>query len=236
MSIHDALENIDRETGKDLSLEYFKESKDFPGSGQYSGAHFETLGGAPTPKNEVTAVDLLAVQTLSVKISGRAAIGILETHASKISALLERIDPELRLESIESEEKFEKELGPNSPALELWYLLTRRDPELPRWNIGPTTASKIMARKRPHLIPIEYKIVNRAIRLGKKNSWRMWWEELRADGCLLDRATEVKHHLEQSTEAKIRLKGAELSTLRALDIVLWMSGRPKDPAKRAKKM
>ena len=236
MSIHDALRQIDPDTGKRFALEYFEVSEGFPGTGVYTGSHFESIGGVSTPDYEVTAVDLLAVQNLSVKVPARAAIGILEAHASQITELLKKIDPELRLESLESEDKFQEVLGEGSPALDLWRLLRQTGPGLKRWGVGPTIASKIMARKRPHLIPIEDKIVNRAIRLGKNNSWRMWWEELRADGCLLDRATEVKQHLEQSTEAKIRLKGAELSTLRALDIVLWMSGRPKDPAKRAKKM
>lgn len=71
-----------------------------------------------------------------------------------------------------------------------------------------------MARKRPHLIPIEDSVVNREIGLGSQNSWRVWWEELRQDDYLVERATEVREHVDHS----------KLSTLRTLDIVLWKSG------------
>lgn len=214
MTIHDALRQISREAGKNFAKEYFKESESFPGSKNYTGAHFESIGHTATPDDQVTATDLLAVQTLSVKVPARAAIGILEASASKVSDLLSRIDPALHLESIESDKDFDVHLGEQSPALELWRLLCRTGPGLKKWGVGPTIASKIMARKRPHLIPIEDSVVNREIGLGSQNSWRVWWEELRQDDYLVERATEVREHVGHS----------KLSTLRTLDIVLWKSG------------
>lgn len=214
MTIHEALQRIDPEVGKHLALEYFAEHPEFPGTGAFVGSHFDAFVREPTPVNEVTASDLLAVQMLAVKVPSRAVLGILETYASRISELLAVIDPKLRLEDV-PEDEFDSVLGKESPAQALWDLLRRTDPGEARWGVGETIASKIMARKRPHLIPIDDRVVTRVIGRGRKNSWRMWWSELRADSYLTERAEEVKEHVNRT----------DLSTLRALDIVLWMSGR-----------
>lgn len=215
MTIHDALHQIDPEKGKQLAAQYFEESSSFPGTGTFTGSHFESFAGAPNPVNEVTAADLLAVQTLAVTVSSRAALGILETYAQRISELLSDIDPTLKLEEVRDEGDFEAVLGKNSSAQALWDLLRRNNPEAKRWNLGATTASKIMARKRPHLIPIDDSVVTRVIGRGTASSWRMWRDELLADNCLIERADEIKEHVERT----------DLSTLRALDIVLWQYGK-----------
>lgn len=81
--------------------------------------------------------------------------------------------------------------------------------------MGETVASKIMARKRPHLIPIDDSVVTRVIGRGRKSSWRMRWMELREDSYLIDRAEEIRAHVDRRA----------LSTLRALDFVLWRYGK-----------
>lgn len=215
MTIHDALHQIDPEKGKQLAAQYFEESSSFPGTGTFTGSHFESFAGAPNPVNEVTAADLLAVQTLAVTVSSRAALGILETYAQRISELLSDIDPTLKLEEVRDEGDFEAVLGKNSSAQALWDLLRRNNPEAKRWNLGATTASKIMARKRPHLIPIDDSVVTRVIGRGTASSWRMWRDELLADNYLIERADEIKEHVERT----------DLSTLRALDVVLWQYGK-----------
>lgn len=215
MTIHDALHQIDPEKGKQLAAQYFEESSSFPGTGTFTGSHFESFAGAPNPVNEVTAADLLAVQTLAVTVSSRAALGILETYAQRISELLSDIDPTLKLEEVRDEGDFEAVLGKNSSAQALWDLLRRNNPEAKRWNLGATTASKIMARKRPHLIPSDDSVVTRVIGRGTASSWRMWRDELLADNYLIERADEIKEHVERT----------DLSTLRALDIVLWQYGK-----------
>lgn len=215
MTIHDALRQIDPETGKQLAAQYFEESSSFPGTGTFTGSHFESFAGAPNPANEVTAADLLAVQTLAVTVPSRAVLGILETYAQRIAELLSDIDPTLKLEEVRDEADFEGVLGRDSSALALWDLLRRNTPEEERWDVGETIASKIMARKRPHLIPIDDSVVTRVVGRGKMNSWRMWWDELCADKYLIERAREIKEYVDRP----------DLSTLRALDIVLWQFGR-----------
>lgn len=214
VTIHEALLRIDQEAGKQLASLYFEESSTFPGTGVYTGSHFETFVGASNPPNMVTAPDLLAVQTLAVTVPSRAVLGILGTYASKISELLAQIDPELKLENVTTEVEFEAVLGTGSPALALWDLLRRNADDESRWNVGETIASKIMARKRPHLIPIDDSVVTRVIGRGNDNSWRMWRDEVCADSHLIERAQEIKDHVGRP----------ELSTLRTLDIVLWMHG------------
>lgn len=214
MTIREAVERISSEDAIELATAYYAASEKHPGTLAYTGAHFETFSAEQNLESSVTADDLLAVQMLAVTVSGRAALGILGDSAGEISELLSEIEPELCLEGIEDEEQFDEVLGKDSPALKLWDLLRRNDAPAQRWRVGPTTASKIMARKRPRLIPIEDSVVNRVIQLSNQNSWRLWWEALRADGYLKERADEVK----------VAVGRTDLSTLRALDIVLWMWG------------
>lgn len=138
----------------------------------------------------------------------RAAIGVLGDHSSEITKLLAQISDFADLSSV-TDFEYESVLGRESSARQLWDLL--RQTGSTRWGIGPTIASKIMARKRPHLIPIEDSMGNRVTGLGRQNSWQLWWEALRADSVLNARAGEVREHIERP----------ELSTLRTLGIVLW---------------
>lgn len=78
------------------------------------------------------------------------------------------------------------------------------------------TASKIMARKRPHLIPIEDSVVNRVIELGRGDSWRLWWEAFQAEGDYLE---------ERAKKLRAEIGRPELSTLRVFDVMLWMWGK-----------
>ena len=84
-------------------------------------------------------------------------------------------------------------------------------------NTGPTTASKLLARKRPRLRPI-YDSVVAAVTGTRDRQWEPLREGLRADGGAL-------HH------RLLRLREAaelppEVSALRVLDVVAWMDGRP----------
>src|SRR5699024_6021951 len=99
--------------------------------------------------------------------------------------------------------------GPNSAAMQLWSILFRQH------KVGVTRASKILARKRPHLIPIYDSVVKRGIeQQHSDNEWRLWWEALTIDDYLENRA----EHLRQAIDRP------ELSTLRVLDVLLWYSG------------
>ncbi|SIJ87111.1 Uncharacterised protein [Mycobacteroides abscessus subsp. abscessus] len=207
MGILDAVHGITESDAADLLRDYYAE-------GSYTGAHFESIGAESGTENVITPADLYSVSTLSVNVPAKAGIAILGEEASAFTGLLDQI-PNVAIGSL-SEAEFERHLGPESKALELWDQLRRNQPGQRRWGIGPTTTSKIMARKRPALIPIEDSVVNRVIGLGRRDSWRLWWEAFNVEGDYLEaRATALRSELGRP----------KLSTLRVFDVMLWMWGK-----------
>ncbi|MDN6458148.1 MAG: DUF6308 family protein, partial [Yaniella sp.] len=144
--------------------------------------------------------------------------GILTYEREAIVSLLQKI-PDEPIEDL-SPEAYEQYLGRSSPAQELWNLLTRTGTEKPKWGIGSTTASKIMARKRPHLIPIQDRIVDDVIGRDRQNAWELWWQTLTENPTLVERAKTLREH----TIDPLGIR-PELSTLRVFDVVLWMHGK-----------
>jgi len=114
--------------------------------GRYSGAHFERLGGGgdrPHVADEFTAEDLVAVATLAVNISGDAAVEILATKQARLREILRRIPTDRALADLANEE-----IGSSWPVRGLYRQLNSIT------SIGETSAAKLLARKRPHLVPI----------------------------------------------------------------------------------
>lgn len=164
--------------------------------------------------DNITADDLIAVSFLSVDIPGEAAIGLLDTHKDKISGLLKEIPADRHLADVPAGE-FESTFGKDSAATELWHVLRGRDTG--RWGVGQTIASKIMARKRPHLIPIYDSVV--APLMGLKNAdnqWKAWHLTFIENPGLPQRLQLIRDR-----------SGIEepLADLRIMDIILWMYGK-----------
>lgn len=202
---------------ENLAVEYVRRYFAIQGSGRpvFTGSKFETFagGGDVVEPNRITANDLVAVSMLSVDVPGQAAYGIVEVLGNEIARLLEQLPVGIQLSDL-SEQGFERLLDDGSPADQLWKILRQHGD---KWNVGQTTASKIMARKRPHLIPVFDSVV--AAQVGMADSggqWRRWWEAFDGSG-----GQELTRRLEV-----IRAKSGQehLSILRVLDIVLWMNG------------
>lgn len=194
--------------------EYFKVVKN--GRPLYPGSMFERFENDSnlTRPNEITSDDLLSLSFLSIKVKPHAIQGIRGELAQVLTELLAEIPQTLRFEDL-SDEEFDKYLGPKSPAQEIWNLLRNKDKP---WNVGQTTASKIMARKRPHLIPIYDYVVAQAVGLdGSLHQWD-WWHQAFTN----KKKPVLKEQLEE-----IRTSSGQhhLSLLRVLDIILWMHGR-----------
>lgn len=180
---------------------------------KYTGRYFERLAGggdAPGTRNAITPADLVAVSMLSVNVSGEAAIALLDTHAAQIAGLLERIPTDVALHDAGDEH-----IGPGSPAWALWKLLRSR--AVP--DVGRTTASKLMARKRPHLIPVQDADV--CAELGHTHKADYWAtlrkylrERERGDGLTL------AEWLRQARAASGI--GEDISDIRAFDVLVWM--------------
>lgn len=183
-----------------------------------SGSRFDSwMGGgdAPGVANRVTADDLVAVSFLSVMIPARAALGMLETHALKISEHLEQLPLDIDLADLTPEE-FDKYLGAGSPGIQLWRVLRAKPTE--RWGIGETKASKIMARKRPRLIPIYDSVVGplMGLPMNSVDQWKKWHTAL-TDGTGLPRRLDEIRRVSEISDP--------ISDIRVMDIVLWMHGK-----------
>lgn len=210
-----------------LDDEHFAEAKKLveryfglaEGSRRHEGAWFETIGGRgddPATENVVTAGDLIALATLSVEVKGAAAIALLEPDfGRRVTDLLTNVPVGLSLAD-PSAEGVDRE---DSDASELWRLV-RTVP-----GFGPTRTSKLLARKRPRLIPIYDSVV--AEQLGLSSSIGHWalMRELvtQDDGALYRRAERIRDEVGL---------GPTLSPLRVIDIVLWRHG--KDMGLKAK--
>lgn len=171
----------------------------------YTGSYFDNLPAASTDR--VTAEDIVAVACLSVHVPAAASVKVIREQADEITSLLADI-PSSHLEDIPFEEH-DSHFGTGSSALRLWKLLRNH------YGVGQTTASKLMARKRPGLIPIYDSVVGRVT--GFRNSdgtWRAWHQALSGDPGLTDGLRSLRESA-----------GLEsISLLRVLDVVLWMDG------------
>lgn len=201
-----ALRGIEDKCAADYLAEYY--GLDGHGAA-FTGSWFDRF--APTPRNRLTAEDFVAVSCLSVHVPARAAVALLGRRRDEVSDLLAQIPAELPLESVKFE-RYEECFGEGSAILELWRLLRSTDKP---WGVGPTTASKIMARKRPSLIPIyDTKVAEVTGFADDRGTWRAWHEALSDDESLVTKLRTLR--LNSSLD--------HLSLLRVLDVVLWMHG------------
>lgn len=185
---------------------YFQPLTD--GGGGFTGGRFDSFDPSATRSssaNTFTADDVVAVSLLSVQVPPRAALEILTTQRRRLEALLNSIGPDrdLAYEPSVAELDFQ-------PAWQLWRSLS----ELP--GLGPTTVSKLMARKRPRLIPIFDSVVNETVLGGTGVLWAPLHAALVAD----DRGLH---------ERLLRIRaaaglGASVSALRIFDVLAWMDG------------
>lgn len=173
---------------------------------EYTGGEFERFAGGgdrPEIADRFTADDIVAVSLLSVRIPGRAALRLLVGQACELNALLSEIPVELDLW-----EAPEQVVEPGSSADHLWRQLDG----LP--GVGWVTAGKLMARKRPRLIPVYDRVVKTA--LGRKNGDE-WWRPLRT---VLQENSDIVDRL-QSLRNQAALDD-RVSLLRILDVCIWM--------------
>ncbi|MET7519553.1 DUF6308 family protein [Streptomyces sp. NPDC005480] len=177
-----------------------------PGTVPFTGSRFEHLAGGgdrPAAADVLTADDLIAVQTLSVKVPARTALNLLESDlAAQLSTLLSSIPTDIDMADADA-----ADLAFGSAADTAWHLLGDQP------GIGWVTAGKLLARKRPRLLPV-YDQVVRCV-LGRPRSfWLTLHVALRADDYALHRRLLA---LRQSAGVP-----ETVSALRICDVVLWM--------------
>lgn len=174
-------------------------------SSSFTGARFDTWDSTGTrlaDKDRFTADDLVAVTFLSVNVPARAAMLLLDAKAARFADLLSALGKDRDL--VEQQERWHDDW----PGWTLWTELIA----LP--GVGPTIASKLLARKRPRLRPIYDSVVADVI-----GSTQLW-EPLRA---ALTSDPDLHHRL-----LRIRSEAGltdEVSALRVFDVVAWMEGK-----------
>lgn len=174
-------------------------------SGQFTGARFDTWDSTGTrwaDCNKFTADDLVAVSLLSVSVSAAAAILLLGSEANVFNDLLGELGDDRDLAE-------EHEPWPDDWA---GWVLHNELLKLP--DVGPTIASKLLARKRPRLRPIYDTVVAEVIgseRIG---------EPLRV--LLIEGPGLHERLLRLRDEAGL---ADDVSALRVLDVVTWMEGK-----------
>jgi hypothetical protein len=157
------------------------------------------------PVGEFTSDDLIAASLLDVRF-GPAAVQELLIKGSA-NAVLQEIPNDVNVTL------WNTDLPRESPAWALWEILLHID------DVGPTRASKLMARKRPHLLPVLDSVIEVRLGLGARDQWRVL-------GQALDQRT--RHAVDQLRDAA---GGHAPSTLRILDVATWMRFSESDRAR-----
>jgi hypothetical protein len=175
----------------------------------YAGREFERFGGRGDgeTRDSLTSDDLIAVSLLNTPISPYACLQLLDPPDDLVSALLAQIPTDVQLANADWDT-----IAPWSPAAQLWqHLIT-----IP--GIGWVRASKLLARKRPHLIPVFDTVVKNAID-PRSSWWWFLWDALQ-DHSILDRLIRLRD------DSQIE---PDVSLIRVLDVSVWMSSQPDNP-------
>jgi hypothetical protein len=180
-----------------------------PDAVPFTGSRFEHLAGGgdrPEVADRITAEDLVAVQTLSVTVPAPVALDILEGRlGTRLSGLLQAIPRDIDMVDADA-----LVVADGSPADQAWHLL-RDQPD-----VGWVIAGKLLARKRPRLVPVYDRVVRCAV--GRPPSfWLALPAALRADDRALHRHLLALRQVAGLPET--------VSALRVCDVAVWMYHR-----------
>lgn len=181
----------------------------------FTGSYFEKLADK-TNLNRITELDITAVSMLGVNIPAGTTIWLLSKEGTGIvSSLLAEIPNDKPLWESDIE------ISADSPAWQLWRVLRRTNwlHQDRKTGMGRTKTSKLLAAKRPHLIPVSDSVTKGALfGTNQVNDWSAWRERLAgSEGQVLrDAAIAVQNEAHSA---------ANLSVLRVIDVVVWMRVR-----------
>jgi hypothetical protein len=168
--------------------------------GGFTGRWFEHFASLSDPLR-LDANDIAACAALSVPISGRVLNALMDVNDHFADLMREAPPQDVTLRDVDDASISD------GCALSSAYLLLRGID-----GVGPVTASKLMASKRPHLVPIRDSVVEDVLRAGDR--WWGPWKTLVSDPAVADLVDAVTpDHLIGS-----------VSLLRRLDVILWMAG------------
>lgn len=219
-------ELLDETYARSLLRSYFRRDR----TGYvYSGAMFDTYpadlaataADLPATANVITDSDIVALSMLGIRATGYEALIITRDKSSEIETLLAELPPGALIEEDESAGL----LSPDGPAWALWDLLRDVKDRTKDARFGAVAAGKILARKRPGLIPIEDSRIAEVFRRPSPDRDKNWWDDVRSaslDPRHAAGGTTLWRNLE-------RIKDQEhlsrLPILRVLDVIGWMHAR-----------
>jgi hypothetical protein len=176
----------------------------------FSGGRFELLdrgGDRADMCNRFTASDIVAIEMLSVRVPSLVALDLLDgALGDEAATLLRQIPTTVSLWDNAAAGLINKD----ESAYKLWSLLESQD------GVGWVTAGKLLARKRPRLIPVYDDVVRCAF--GRP---REFWTALRVA------LRQDSGSFRVVVEDLIKRSGIPdgISPLRGLDVALWMRHR-----------
>ncbi|MEV4560496.1 DUF6308 family protein [Kitasatospora sp. NPDC049285] len=183
----------------------------------YSGAYFERFAGGgdrPEAADRFDADDLVAITMLSVSVAAHGAVDLLTDPEGHWQRLLSAIPRDARLEDPASD----RLIAPGGPAWELWERLANPNGAYPTSpdGVGSVVAGKLLARKRPRLVPVYDRRVKALFHRPATDHtfWASLATALRAD----DGAFRAQLALLRA-ESGI---GEDIGILRVLDVIAWM--------------
>lgn len=166
---------------------------------------FDPSGTRGQSGDVFTSDDVLSLSLLSIQIYGRAAFDILVTRKNELNDKLRALGPDRDFATLPSANGSDF-----APVRSLYRALV----DLPE--VGEVTATKLIARKRPRMVPIMDSVVKRAIFSDTPFQWESLHKALGADNRKLH-----KHLLKLHCAANL---SASVSPLRVFDVLAWMDG------------
>ncbi len=176
---------------------------------RFGGKRFDELAKR-APTDSITEDDLNAVRALSIRFPWAFTQKLEQDDVRRhIREMLAPIPSDAVLEDL-SDAEFDELLGPRSPAWKAWEELSGllKDAKARAPLVG---ASKLLAAKRPLLIPLEDSYVRRSLRTRRRDIWKEVHRVVRDP--------LVREGLEQ---VRSGVPAASYITLhRTLDIIAW---------------
>ncbi|MGN7212443.1 DUF6308 family protein [Brachybacterium paraconglomeratum] len=185
----------------------------------FSGSAYDGFAPDENPEDAFTAADFLSTGLLGVHVPGKAIVKFLtdERFMKELEGLLRLLPANVDLGDLDKEH-FDQLMGKKgSHGYILWDVI--RGNSIPGRGgkdyvgMGETLTSKLLARKRPRLIPIWDSRIERQLNLsGSKDHWNWMWEAVTDDGGELnDRLRRIREKSGQK----------EISLLRTFDVAVW---------------
>jgi len=169
----------------------------FNSDGPFAGETFDTLGKVATDPHVIGETDLLAVTLMGVMVQPRALRQILGPDRGDLSKLLESVSVDTDLWDATDSDL--------ACAAAVWNKLCRYR------SIDWVTAGKLMARKRPRLIPVVDSVIVGAIAAPPHKYWTTFRETLKSP----ERRGRLRALRPSGLDERV-------SDLRVLDVVIWM--------------